>query len=147
VNFVLSPEPIDIDALKAELGDASAGACVTFEGWVRNENEGRSVTRLDYEGYEAVATKEGEKVLAEAREKFGLARAVCVHRVGSLAIGDLAVWVGVSAGHRGEAFNACRYIIDEIKHRLPIWKKEHYAEGDSGWINCQTGDPAAAPKR
>jgi molybdopterin synthase catalytic subunit len=113
-----------------------------FEGWVRNENDGRVVVRLDYEGYEAVAVKEGEAVLAEAREKFALTRAGCVHRVGSLEIGDLAVWVGVSAGHRGAAFDGCRYIIDEIKHRLPIWKKEHYADGDSGWINCQVRSAA-----
>ncbi len=137
MKFSLSPEPIDAAVLHAALADDSAGACVVFEGWVRNENEGRGVVRLDYEGYEAVAVKEGEAVLAEAREKFGLTRAVCVHRVGSLAIGDLAVWAGVSAGHRGVAFDGCRYIIDEIKHRLPIWKKEHYADGDSGWVNCQ----------
>lgn len=146
MTFSLSAEPIDVNTLRALLEDPAAGACATFEGWVRNENEGRCVIRLDYEGYEAVARKEGEKVLAEARERFGLVRAVCVHRVGSLGIGDMAVWVGVSAGHRGEAFGACRYIIDEIKHRLPIWKKEHYADGDSGWINCQTGGAAAMPK-
>lgn len=147
MTFSLSPEPIDVNALRRGLEDPAAGACATFEGWVRNENEGRTVVRLDYEGYEAVARKEGEKVLAEAREKFGLMRAVCVHRVGPLEIGDMAVWVGVSAGHRGAAFDACRYIIDEIKHRLPIWKKEHYADGDSGWINCQTNAGSAAPER
>ena len=137
MNFSLSAEPIDGAALRARLDDAGAGACVIFEGWVRNENEGREVLRLDYEGYEAVAVKEGEKVIAEASEKFNLVRAVGVHRVGPLEIGQLAVWIGVSAAHRAEAFDACRYIIDEIKHRLPIWKKEHYADGDSGWINCQ----------
>jgi molybdopterin synthase catalytic subunit len=63
--------------------------------------------------------------------------AVCIHRVGILEIGDLAVWVGVSAGHRDEAFKACRYIIDEIKHRVPVWKKEYYSGGDSGWVNCE----------
>lgn len=145
--FTLSPEPIDIEALKPALQQPAAGACVTFEGWVRNENEGRAVLRLDYEGYEAVAVKEGEKVLAEACAKFHLVAAVCVHRVGALAIGDLAVWVGVSAGHRGPAFDACRYIIDEIKHRLPIWKKEHYADGESGWVNCQTKSGAGTSRR
>ena len=62
-----------------------------------------------------------------------------MHRVGALAIGDMAVWVGATASHRAAAFDACRYIIEEVKTRLPIWKKEHYEEGDSGWINCQTG--------
>lgn len=137
MSFSLSPDLIDAARLYAQLKDGGAGACVVFEGWVRNENEGRRVIRLDYEGYEVVAVKEGEKVLTEARVKFGLVRVVCMHRVGSLQIGDLAVWAGASAGHRGGAFDACRYIIDEIKHRLPIWKKEHYADGDSGWINCQ----------
>ncbi len=136
--FTLSPEPIDAAACRARLNDPRAGGCVVFEGVVREENEGRGVVRLEYEGYGAVAAKEGERVLQEALGKFPVLRAECVHRVGTLEIGDMAVWVGVTAAHRGAAFDACRYIIDEIKHRLPIWKKEHYAEGDSGWINCQT---------
>jgi len=69
--------------------------------------------------------------------RFGLDHAECVHRTGALEIGDVAVWVGVSAAHRGEAFDACRHIIDEIKHRVPIWKKEYYTDGDSGWVNCE----------
>jgi molybdopterin synthase catalytic subunit len=81
--------------------------------------------------------REGERILTEARQRFGVARARCAHRVGPLAIGDLAVWVAVSAAHRGEAFDACRYIIDEVKHRVPIWKKEYYLDGDSGWVNCE----------
>jgi molybdopterin synthase catalytic subunit len=115
---------------------------VTFDGWVRNENEGRQVLRLEYESYEAMALKEGEKIIAEAHEKFPIIDAVCVHRGGLLEIGDIAVWVGVSSAHRGEAFDACRYIIDEIKHRTPIWKKEFYVDGDSGWVRCEA---CAAP--
>ena len=80
---------------------------------------------------------EGNKIIAEAREKFPIIDATCVHRVGLLEIGDIAVWVGVSSGHRGEAFDACRYIIDEIKHRTPIWKKEFYTDGHSGWVRCE----------
>ena len=135
--FSLSPETIDETALRKTIEDPSAGGCVTFEGWVRNENEGRDVQRLEYESYEAMALKEGNKIIAEAREKFPIIDAVCVHRVGLLEIGDVAVWVGVSSGHRGEAFDACRYIIDEIKHRTPIWKKEFYTDGDSGWVRCE----------
>lgn len=108
-----------------------------FEGWVRNENEGRAVRRLEYEVYEPLAIVEGEKVLQEAKDQFPHIDALCVHRSGLLEIGDCAVWVGVSAAHRDEAFKACRYIIDEIKTRLPIWKKEHYVDGDSGWVNCE----------
>lgn len=141
--FTLSTQSIDPAALRTRLDDPRAGGCVEFEGVVRNENEGREVVRLEYEGYEAVAVKEGEAVLREAHEKFAILRAECAHRAGTLEIGDVAVWVGVSAAHRGAAFDACRYIIDEIKLRLPIWKKEHYQEGDSGWVNCQT----AAPER
>ena len=84
-----------------------------------------------------LANKEGERIVKEAIERFGVLKAACVHRVGSLAIGDIAVWVGVSSKHRAEAFAACRYIIDEVKHRVPIWKKEHYVNGDSGWVNCE----------
>ena len=93
--------------------------------------------RLEYEGYEPVAVVEGQKILAEAAEKFPYLHAHCVHRTGMLEIGDCAVWVGVASAHRDEAFKACRYIIDELKHRLPIWKKEHYINGDSGWVNCE----------
>lgn len=135
--FSISSDTIDVETLKRDLRHDEAGACVDFEGWVRNINEGKAVDRLEYEGYEKVAEKEGNKVVAEAIEKFDIIAAHCVHRVGILAIGDMAVWAGVVAGHRGEAFDACRYIVDEVKHRLPIWKKEHYAEGDSGWINCE----------
>ena len=133
--FALSPETIDGAALREKLEDASAGGCVTFEGWVRNENEGREVRQLEYEGYEAVAVKEGQNVLDEALEKYDVLHAECVHRVGQLEVGDVAVWIGVSAGHRTAAFDACRYIIEQVKHRLPIWKKETYADGDSGWLN------------
>ena len=133
--FALSPETIDGAALREKLEDASAGGCVTFEGWVRNENQGREVRQLEYEGYEAVAVKEGQNVLDEALEKYDVRHAECVHRVGQLEVGDVAVWIGVSAGHRTAAFDACRYIIEQVKHRLPIWKKETYADGDSGWLN------------
>jgi len=95
------------------------------------------VRRLEYEAFEALAVREGERILAEAIARFGVAHAACRHRVGELAIGELAVWVGVSAPHRHEAFLACRYIIDEVKQRVPIWKKEHYVSGDSGWVNCE----------
>ena len=129
--------PIDVDALRRELADPAAGAYAGFEGWIRNRNEGQDVLRLEYESYVPLAVKEGEKVIAEARERFPILHAHCVHRTGLLEIGDCAVWVGVSAGHRDEAFVACRYIIDQVKVRLPIWKKEYYADGDTGWVNCE----------
>jgi len=133
----ITARPFDPVALREQLFDPGAGGYCAFEGWVRNENEGRTVERLEYEAYEPLALTEGEKVLAEAMQKFPYLAARCVHRTGLLEIGECAVWVGVSAPHRDEAFKACRYIIDQLKLRLPIWKKEHYVDGDSGWVNCE----------
>ncbi len=135
--FRLSEERLDPEALKRSLADSACGACVTFEGWVRENNEGRRVLRLDYEAYAAVAEKEGARIVGEACARFGLRHAACVHRVGRLGLGDLAAWVGAVSPHRSEAFEACRYIIDAIKHTVPIWKKEFYEGGDSGWVNCE----------
>jgi molybdopterin synthase catalytic subunit len=98
---------------------------------------GLAVSRLEYEAFEALAVKEGERIIVEALRRFPIKHALCAPASGTLAIGDMAVWVGVSSAHRGEAFDACRYIIDEVKHRVPIWKKEHYVNGDSGWVNCE----------
>ena len=99
--------------------------------------------RLEYEAYETLGVKEGEKILQDALSRFRVGAAMCIHNLGALEIGELAVWVGVSSPHRDEAFAACRYIIDEVKHRVPIWKKEHYVDGDSGWVNCER---CAAPE-
>ena len=133
----IANDVIDPDLLRKTLFDPGAGAYTSFEGWIRNENEGHSVLRLEYEAYEPLALTEGKSILSEAQNKFPHLHAHCVHRIGLLEIGDCAVWVGVSSPHRDEAFLACRYIIDEIKVRLPIWKKEHYADGHSGWVNCE----------
>ncbi|NOX71019.1 MAG: molybdenum cofactor biosynthesis protein MoaE [Gammaproteobacteria bacterium] len=133
----ISSARIDPDALRRELFDHAAGAYVSFEGWIRNRNEGHDVLRLEYEAYDVIAVKEGGKLIAEAHRKFPFLQAHCVHRTGLLELGECAVWVGVSSAHRDEAFQACRYIIDQVKVRLPIWKKEHYVDGHSGWVNCE----------
>lgn len=133
--FWLADAPLDLAPLRRRLEDDRAGAFASFEGWVRDHNDGRPVRGLRYESYVALAEREGEQVLAEARARFDLCGAVCVHRIGDLAIGDMAVWVGVSAAHRGAAFDACRYIIDSIKDRVPIWKHERYVDGDAGWLH------------
>ena len=135
--FAISDKHIAVDELRDQVMNPGSGGVCVFEGWVRNRNEGRSVERLEYEVYAPLAIIEGEKVIAEAKQRFPFLEACCVHRSGLLEIGDCAVWVGVSAPHRDEAFKACRFIIDEIKVRLPIWKKEHYVDGDSGWVNCE----------
>jgi molybdopterin synthase catalytic subunit len=134
-RFRLSDERLDVAAERLALDHAAAGAYASFEGWVRDHNDGRAVRRLDYQAYTALALAEGEAVLAEALARFRVREARCVHRLGRLAIGDLAVWVGVSADHRGDAFEACRWIIDEVKRRVPIWKNEHYVDGESGWLH------------
>ena len=133
----LSDRPIDTQRLRESLEDSRAGGYAAFEGWVRNENGGREVRRLEYEVYEPLSLKEGRKIIAEARANWPLIGVRLVHRSGLLELGDCAVWVGVAARHRDEAFKACRYLIDELKVRLPIWKKEHYVDGDAGWVNCE----------
>ncbi len=122
--------------MRGPLEDEEAGGYVSFEGWVRDCNEGHKVTSLEYEAYAELAEKEGSRILSEVRQKFTILQARCFHRVGHLRLGEMAVWVGVTAVHRNDAFLACRYIIDEVKKRVPIWKKEHYQGGDSGWVGC-----------
>ncbi|MGJ7903152.1 molybdenum cofactor biosynthesis protein MoaE [Lysobacter sp. 1R34A] len=134
-RFALSEQPFEIAPLRAQLLSDRAGAYASFEGWVRDHHGGRAVAGLRYESYAALALAEGERVLEEAIERFAIVDARCVHRVGDLAIGELAVWVGVSAAHREAAFAACRYIIDETKARVPIWKHERYADGDADWLH------------
>lgn len=136
-KFEISGDTLDIAALGKSLTDRSSGAFASFEGWVRDHNDGRQVDGLDYEIFAPLALAEGEKILEEARAKFAVNAIRAVHRHGMLAIGDPAVWVGVVSAHRDEAFRACRYVIDEVKHRLPIWKKEHYRDGSAEWVNCQ----------
>jgi molybdopterin synthase catalytic subunit len=137
MRFRFTQAAIDTHGARQELTHLSAGGYVSFEGWVRDFNEGQEVTRLEYEAFVELAVKEGDRIVTEAVRRFGVVDALCIHRVGALTLGDMAVWVGVSSVHRGEAFEACRYIIDEVKHRVPIWKKEHYRNGDSGWVNCE----------
>jgi len=142
IRFDISNVTLDIPALAASLADRTAGGFASFEGWVRDHNDGRTVDGLDYEVFEPLAQSEGEAILREAMEKFGVRGIRAVHRHGTLKIGDCAVWVGVVAAHRDEAFRACRYVIDSVKHRLPIWKKEHYTDGSAEWVNCQHAGPA-----
>jgi molybdopterin synthase catalytic subunit len=137
MRFRFTQTAIDTGTARQELQNLAAGGYVSFEGWVRDHNEGREVARLEYEAFQELAVKEGERIVEEALRRFPVVQALCIHRVGALGLGEMAVWVGVSSEHRGEAFDACRFIIDEVKHRVPIWKKEHYRNGDSGWVNCE----------
>ena len=114
-----------------------AGALVWFEGTVRNHHQGRSVLKLAYEAHAVVAENEGRKIVAEAEDRFGLEYAAAEHRIGPLEIGESAVIVVAVSAHRAEAFEACRYMIDEIKRRVPIWKKEFYQDGSADWVGCE----------
>ncbi len=134
-HFEISESSIDVTRLRGLLLGSGSGAYASFEGWVRDRNDGRAVLALTYQSYRALAQDEGVAILAESRTRFDIHEAACVHRVGQLALGELAVWVGVSAAHRGPAFDACRWIIDEVKSRVPIWKHEHYVEGGQAWLH------------
>lgn len=137
MNFQISQSPLEQLDLRAEFRNPAAGGFASFEGWVRDHNEGRRVRFLEYEVFEPLAAAEARKIIKEARECFGILDLRCVHRAGRLEVGEMAVWVGASAAHRDAAFKACRYVIDEIKRRLPIWKKEHYVDGSSDWVGCE----------
>lgn len=135
--FQLSSSPLQTLPLTEGLSSPQAGALVTFEGWVRNHNEGKSVVALEYEAFDRLCDKEGARILEEAKAKFAVMDVRCVHRTGRLNVGEMAVWVGVTAVHREDAFKACSFIIDTVKVQLPIWKKEFYDNGDSGWVACE----------
>lgn len=135
--FQVTHHPIDRDLALGSLKNPRAGGLVVFEGWVRDHNEGKSVASLEYQIYKELALKEGEKILAEARTQFHIEQALCIHREGHLKLGDTAVLVATQAAHRDAAFTATRYIIDQIKLRLPIWKKEHYTQHEPVWVYCK----------
>lgn len=134
--FALTEQPIDAAALRASLHRPEAGALVVFEGWVRNHHQGRAVTRLGYEAFAEMAQSEGEALVAEAEHEFPGVKIACVHRCGDLAPGDIAVWIGATSAHRNDAFRAARLVIEEVKRRLPIWKKEHHSGAEPVWVNC-----------
>lgn len=142
--FATSDLPIDGQILASRLVNHAAGAFVSFEGRVRKQNDGRAVARLAYELFPELCVSEGEKILSEAKELFGIVDALAVHREGELELGDVAVWVGVIAPHRAAAYQASRYIIDAIKARCPIWKREEYVEGPSEWVGCPSCEHHAA---
>lgn len=134
VHFHLTDSPIAITSLVSDLHDPAAGAEVTFDGRVRNHNDGHHVERLEYQAYPALALKVGQRILEQEAEKHGILRAIGVHRAGILEIGDSAVWVGVASAHRGAAFDAARAIMERLKYELPVWKREHYVDGSTEWV-------------
>jgi molybdopterin synthase catalytic subunit len=126
-------EEISKESVLGAMASPDCGALVFFEGIVRRESEGKQVTHLFYEAYAPMAEKEIEKICQSALSRWPVARISVIHRIGRLEIGDTAVLIAVASGHRSEAFDACRFVIDEIKKTVPIWKKEHFSDGEV-WV-------------
>ena len=138
--FRVTRDPLDLQALVSYVTDPEAGAIATFIGTTRNNNDGRKVTALDYEAYPEMAEKELARLGEEAKRKWKIERMAIVHRIGPVQITEPSVIIAVSAAHRDDAFQACRFAIEEIKKSVPIWKKEVF-EGGEIWIGTQSGQP------
>ena len=131
--YEITEQPIDVGRVIAAVGDPSAGGVATFLGTTRRENAGRVVTRLYYEAHTSMAVREMRRLGEQARGRWGLLGVAMVHRIGVVALGEVSVAIAVSAPHRGEAFDACRWLIDRLKEIVPIWKREHYEDGERAW--------------
>ena|SRR5689334_7338288 len=132
---VVTSAPLDVAAHEKAVADAGAGAVVCFQGVVRDHDEGNTVVELEYEGHPSAAAVLDEIVAEFAKDPEVYAIAVS-HRVGLLAIGDTALVAAVSTAHRAEAFQLCARLVDEVKSRLPIWKRQRFADGSDEWVNC-----------
>jgi MoaE-MoaD fusion protein len=141
--FQLVRVPIDVAELAANLKAGQDGALVTFDGFVRDNFNGRTTSHLEYDAYEPMALAKMREIGAEARRRFAIHRIGIVHRLGRLSVGETSVWIGVSAPHRAAAFDACRFAIDTLKKTVPIWKKEFFADG-AVWAE---GEPLGEPAK
>ncbi|TMG33014.1 MAG: hypothetical protein E6H93_02695 [Chloroflexi bacterium] len=130
----LREEPLDPAAIADRIRSIDEGALVVFEGIVRAHSRGKQVRALVYEAYGSMAQKQMEQLADEARRRWSILDLTVVHRTGTLQVGEISVVIAVTASHRGEAFDACEWLIDELKHTVPIWKKEVYTEGEA-WID------------
>jgi len=128
--------PLDPCALMAEVASHSHGATVLFVGTVRDVNDGAEVRALDYSAYGAMADRELRTIIDEALDQWPAADVVVEHRIGALQLGDVSVAIAAAHPHRAEAFDAARYVIEELKKRLPVWKREHYADGRTEWVEA-----------
>lgn len=131
----LSDRPLVLDDLLAETDDPGSGALVVFAGTVRNHNEDRPVERIDYSAYAPLAERSMVEIEAETRQRYDISACRVCHRTGTLEIGDVSIYAVVRAAHRAEAFDAARWAVEALKHRVAVWKHEHYSDGDSGWLD------------
>jgi molybdopterin synthase catalytic subunit len=134
IQASITRSPIDPAGVLSQVGGLEDGAAILFLGTVRNHAEGRAVEGLAYESYEPMARDVLDRVAHEAAERWAVQRVAVVHRVGELEVGEASVAIAVSSPHRAEAFAAARYVIEEIKVRVPIWKKEHFVDGTEAWV-------------
>lgn len=139
----ITTEPIDSCSLLTQCTSSTDGAAILFLGVVRDHNEGKSVGHLDYKAYPEMAESVLRKIAVEAQERWETGNIAVVHRIGRLEIGEPSVAIAVAAPHRGDAYEASRYIIEELKKRVPIWKREGYLDGQSEWLMGNTPEPAA----
>jgi molybdopterin synthase catalytic subunit len=130
----ITDHPLDPAGLLAAVASPTRGGSVLFVGTVRDLNDGRPVTALDYTAYGPMAASELQAIVDEAEQRWPGAAVACDHRTGALALGDAAVVVAAAHPHRGAAFDACRFVIEELKQRVPIWKREHYTSGEAEWV-------------
>ncbi len=131
--------PLDPAALLAEVSSTASGASTLFVGTVRRVNDGKDVTGIDYTAYGPMAESEMARIVTEAAGRFGTERIVVEHRVGSLALGEASIVIAVSHARRAAAMDAQRFLIEEIKRRVPVWTRSHYADGTRGWVDPPAG--------
>jgi molybdopterin synthase catalytic subunit len=135
-NFRICIAPLDLAEVYSLADDGANGAVVLMSGMVRNQTDGKAVSCLEYQAYEPMALRVFEQIAAAIRDRWPIVTHVAIHhRVGKLKIGEISVLLAVGAPHRGEAFAACQYAIDTLKHQAPIWKKEHWSDGASSWVS------------
>ncbi|HEV8409994.1 MAG TPA: molybdenum cofactor biosynthesis protein MoaE [Gemmatimonadaceae bacterium] len=142
IRTAIVTRPIDASALIAEVASDTHGATSLFLGTVRDVNDGRAVTGMEYTAYDAMASRELAKIAGEAAEKFDDVMLVVEHRTGALALGDVSVAIAAAHAHRGHALDATRFVIEQLKKRVPIWKREHYVDGTREWIDPTTSHSA-----
>lgn len=146
----ITDQPLDPADILARTGDDADGAVLLFLGVVRDHADGRPVTGMTYEAYREMAEPVLHEIALETAARLGTDRVALAHRVGDLAVGDVSVAIAVSSPHRAEAYDASRHAIETLKRRLPVWKREHYADGDSEWVSGvdpRTGRAAADTSR
>lgn len=135
--MLITDQPIDLNEFTAVRPPEDCGGSAYFFGRVRNHHEGKKVKRLFYECYKPMAEKEISKIVTTVTSETGVIEIRVVHRIGWLEVGDIAIAIAASGGHRAEAFDACRMVIDRIKESVPVWKKEVYEDATYDWVVCQ----------